>query len=83
MMGGRARARDGPPADLTEPPLRGVRGACTSSTRAGQQPFFKAQLRKLRRLEDEYKALHPRPRPHPPPGDLRPSAGTCKAAAAA
>ena len=72
----RARARDGPPADLTEARLRGVR-ECLYVKYEGQrwQPFFKAQLRRLRRLEEEYKALHPRGLEHtPPPGDLRPSA---------
>ena len=43
----RSRARDGPPADLTEARLRGVR-ECLYVKYEGQrwQPFFKAQLRR-------------------------------------
>ena len=55
----RARARDGPPADLTEARLRGVR-ECLYVKYEGQRALLQGVAARLRRLEDEYKALHPR-----------------------
>ena len=72
----RSRARDGPPADLTEARLRGVR-ECLYVKYEGQrwQPFFKAQLRRRSSPPAPAPALShlvpdfapPSPRPAPPP----------------